>query len=258
MLKRKELLLVAVLVVAGCASAGSGPRPRQDVITAQEIEAARVSNLYELVQRLRPRWLELRSPQSFTSMTQIVVFQGQSYLGGIEMLRQFGNDLGFDIPLRWLESNRLTTQVAFALVYLGLTEEAQAHGVPEPRSLRVGDSFRLLPGAAITLIKPVRDVVRRFWGAQFEVLETVVGLAGAMVRRHAALCFDDVAEDPGGGAVRAGAHRRPHDPRRGGRLAGGGVRRLDEVALDTQPTKSAGEQQRDGQGECHLPAQRPS
>lgn len=37
------------------------------------------------------------------------------------------------------------------IVYLGLTEQAQARGVPEPRSLRVGDSFRLLPGAAITL-----------------------------------------------------------------------------------------------------------
>ncbi len=37
------------------------------------------------------------------------------------------------------------------IVYLGLTEQAAARGVPEPRQLRVGDSFRLLPGAAITL-----------------------------------------------------------------------------------------------------------
>ena len=47
-------------------------------------------DLYELVHRLRPRWLDLRSPQSFESSTEIVVFEGQSYRGGVEVLRQFG------------------------------------------------------------------------------------------------------------------------------------------------------------------------
>src|SRR5262245_51928575 len=36
------------------------------------------------------------------------------------------------------------------IVYLGLTAEAAAEGVREPNSLRVGDAFRLLPGAVIT------------------------------------------------------------------------------------------------------------
>lgn len=93
MWKRKELVLIGLLAVGACASAsGTGVRPRQDVITAAEIEATRVSNLFELVQRLRPRWLELRSPQSFTSNTLIVVYQGQSYLGGVDILRQFGKE----------------------------------------------------------------------------------------------------------------------------------------------------------------------
>lgn len=92
MLKR-NFVLVGLLAAAACASAGErGPRARQDVITAQEIEETRVQNLYELVQRLRPRWLELRSPQSFTSDTQIVVYHGQSYLGGVEILRQWGKE----------------------------------------------------------------------------------------------------------------------------------------------------------------------
>jgi hypothetical protein len=93
MLKRNEFVLVGLLAVAACAStAGTGPQIRQDVITGEEIERSRVSNLYQLVERLRPRWLELRSPQSFTSTTQVVVYQGQSYLGGVEILRQFGKD----------------------------------------------------------------------------------------------------------------------------------------------------------------------
>ena len=93
MLKRNTFVLVALLVVTACASAGgSGNRTRQDVITAQEIEQTRVSDLYELVQRLRPRWLEVRSPQSFNTTTEVVVFQGQSFLGGIEMPRQFDKD----------------------------------------------------------------------------------------------------------------------------------------------------------------------
>lgn len=96
MLQRNGLVLIGLLAASACASAGGGdPRPRQDVITAEEIEETRVSNLYELVQRLRPRWLDVRSNQSFTSDTQIVVYQGQSYLGGVEMLRQFGKESAY-------------------------------------------------------------------------------------------------------------------------------------------------------------------
>jgi hypothetical protein len=91
--KRNKFVLVGLVAVAACASAtGTGRDLRQDVITGEEIERTRVSNLYELVERLRPRWLELRSPQSFTSETQVVVYQGQTFLGGVEILRQFGKE----------------------------------------------------------------------------------------------------------------------------------------------------------------------
>jgi pSer/pThr/pTyr-binding forkhead associated (FHA) protein len=36
------------------------------------------------------------------------------------------------------------------IVYVGLTESAEGDGLDRPTSMRVGDSFRLLPGAAIT------------------------------------------------------------------------------------------------------------
>jgi len=37
-----------------------------------------------------------------------------------------------------------------AVVYLGLTDQAAQDGVADAATLRIGDSFRLLPGAAIT------------------------------------------------------------------------------------------------------------
>ncbi len=90
MLKRKMFMLIAMLALTACASSGeSRSSMQQDVITAEEIERTAVSDLYELVQRLRPRWLDLRSPQSFESRTEIVVFEGQSYRGGVEVLREF-------------------------------------------------------------------------------------------------------------------------------------------------------------------------
>ncbi len=94
---RFSLALVALLVLTGCASTGSSsePRARYDVITAEEIEGANASNLYELVERLRPRWLDVRSRQSFSTTPAIVVYQGQTYLGGVEMLRQLGTDMAY-------------------------------------------------------------------------------------------------------------------------------------------------------------------
>jgi len=90
MLKRSMLVLVAMLALTACASSsGSRSARQQDVITAEEIERTTVANLYELVQRLRPRWLDLRSPQTFESSTEIVVFEGQAYRGGVEALRDF-------------------------------------------------------------------------------------------------------------------------------------------------------------------------
>lgn len=82
------------LTVFGCASAGSGgTRIRQNVITPEELQASTVSDLYDLVQELRPRWLTTRGQQSFSAEPEIVVYQGQVLLGGLEMLRQLTPDM---------------------------------------------------------------------------------------------------------------------------------------------------------------------
>jgi len=64
-----------------------------------------VRTLYDVVQRLRPRWLEIRAgDRSFaigTGRATIVVFQDQSYLGDVEYLKQIAPDLAYE--LKWLD-----------------------------------------------------------------------------------------------------------------------------------------------------------
>jgi hypothetical protein len=89
------LLLAGVLTAAGCASSGNGTSPRRDSrsLTPEEIATVPVTNIYEAVERLRPRWLEMRDVRSIGAGAsgggQIVVFLNNSYVGGPETLRQF-------------------------------------------------------------------------------------------------------------------------------------------------------------------------
>lgn len=94
------LSLLVITGLTGCAAAagGSGGTDRS-IITNEEIASANVSNLYDVVQRLRPRWLDVRGGRSLSTLsTDIVVYQGETYLGGIDVLRQFGPE-----AVSWLE-----------------------------------------------------------------------------------------------------------------------------------------------------------
>jgi hypothetical protein len=87
--------LAAALVLTGCASSGTEQGSRNtSILTREEMVEMRVSNVYDAVERLRPRWLQIRTQMSLTSPTEIVVFMDRNYLGGPEMLRQFSpNDI---------------------------------------------------------------------------------------------------------------------------------------------------------------------
>jgi hypothetical protein len=85
-------LLIALLAIGACASASAGSertRTNSSVLTREEMIEASVSNVYDAVERLRPRWLQIRTQMSLTSPTEIVVFMDRNFLGGPEMLRQF-------------------------------------------------------------------------------------------------------------------------------------------------------------------------
>ena len=103
----RATLLVAVLAAGigvACSSATrSGANTRLDVLTREQImSVSAASNLYEVVQRLRPRWLDARGgDRSFGLSTDIVVYQNQTFLGDVDTLAQLSPDMAYE--LRWLD-----------------------------------------------------------------------------------------------------------------------------------------------------------
>ncbi len=87
---------MALLLLGGCARqtrSGSSPGQRTDIITRDQIAELNVRNLYDAVERLRPRWLVVRSGmRSFSMETDVVVFQGQLFLGTQDALRNLGTE----------------------------------------------------------------------------------------------------------------------------------------------------------------------
>lgn len=103
---RIGMVLLVLGVMAGCASAPTGSSSgRPDRLTREEIMSVNVTNLYEVVSRLRPQWLDVakRGDRSFALSTGIVVYQNQSYLGGLDVLRQMAP--GFAQELDWLDGS---------------------------------------------------------------------------------------------------------------------------------------------------------
>ena len=75
------------VLLAAC-GAGLGQRAGEpDRLAPAEIEAADAQNAYELVQRLRPRWLVERTDRSIRLPTVILVYLDGARLGGVEELR---------------------------------------------------------------------------------------------------------------------------------------------------------------------------
>jgi hypothetical protein len=100
-------LLAASFLLIGCASAAEegGERSRRDsnLITAAEIASANASNLYDVVDRLRPRWLQNRAARTFDMQAgEIVVYQDQTYLGPPDVLRQMNLDAAY--AMRYLDA----------------------------------------------------------------------------------------------------------------------------------------------------------
>jgi hypothetical protein len=86
-------------LLAGCASTGgtSAEGRRSDLLTRDEIMGAEVTNLYDVIDRLRPRWLIVRGTRSFNMETVIVVFQNDMHLGTTEALKQMTPELAYEI-----------------------------------------------------------------------------------------------------------------------------------------------------------------
>jgi hypothetical protein len=85
---RYHILAATLLATtaAACAMLPHGPGD-PDVILEDEIAAAGARNGYEVVERLRPRWLRSGPPRSTRLETVILVYVDGSILGGTETLR---------------------------------------------------------------------------------------------------------------------------------------------------------------------------
>lgn len=89
----------------GGASTSSTPRPRREVITQAELLESGATNLFDAVQRLRPQWLRgANISNRMGSGTDIVVYQGQTQLGGLDALRQL--QTSYAAELRWLDGSQ--------------------------------------------------------------------------------------------------------------------------------------------------------
>ena len=99
-----SVLALVLLTTAACASSGERTRTRSDLLTREEILSVDVGSLYEVVQRLRPRWINAErraGDRSFGLETGVVVFQNQTFLGDIDVLRQYLPSSAYS--LRWMD-----------------------------------------------------------------------------------------------------------------------------------------------------------
>ncbi|MHB1192724.1 MAG: hypothetical protein ACYC6F_06720 [Longimicrobiales bacterium] len=105
--------LMALLVagaLCGCASAKGGQESRNsDLLTREEIIGTGATNMYDVVNRLRPQWLTVRTISSFTLSDEIVVFQNDMQLGGPEALRQLVPELAYEV--RWMDGIRASSML---------------------------------------------------------------------------------------------------------------------------------------------------
>ena len=133
------VLVVAAGLAGACAGQSrTGPPARTPTLIGpaeiREARAAGVRDLFELVSRQRPTWLETRNDRSLHLETMVLVYHNETRLGGIEALR--GYDLLLVESLRYLDAAQAgllpgggSTHVQGAIV---ITTGARPAAVPGP------------------------------------------------------------------------------------------------------------------------------
>ena len=86
-------LAVLLLVLGACASVGKSatpaPRPRPDLISAEELSRGQWRSAYEAVSSLRARWLQSRGTDTFLGKPgEVQVHLDDVRVGGVNALRE--------------------------------------------------------------------------------------------------------------------------------------------------------------------------
>ena len=91
-LSLRALGLAALLLLVGaCSTQRSSSRRVQgdpDVMTIEEISGATAHTVFDLIQARHPLWLRKRGQNSINNDGQILVYQDNVRLGGVDLLRQ--------------------------------------------------------------------------------------------------------------------------------------------------------------------------
>ena len=96
---RINTLLVVLCLTISCAAGTQGaaerPRRSRNAITIEEIRSVQaLTNAYDIVQRLRPRWLRPRGPASFSGTAPVIVYVDNVRAGLVDVL--------YGIPVEWI------------------------------------------------------------------------------------------------------------------------------------------------------------
>lgn len=100
---RRAFLALTLLIPAltvGCASTGTtdeGDRGRSDLLTREQIMEVEATNLYDVIRRIRPRWLQVRASRSFNMQVEVAVVQNDVYMGAAEVLKEMSPELAYQI-----------------------------------------------------------------------------------------------------------------------------------------------------------------
>lgn len=88
------ILILTVLLASSCAPAmrapdneGEEPRSSSTRLIRVDLMESGETNLLDAIDRLRPRWLQVRSRTSVQGAIPIVVYRDNARIGGIEVLR---------------------------------------------------------------------------------------------------------------------------------------------------------------------------
>ena len=107
-LRLVPFLILAVVLASGCTPRASANSGNRNVITSEEVrELTRLSAL-EIVQRLRPMWLQPRGVDSFRQSNAVAGYLDGLRIGDVSALRNIrANDIK---EIRYLDSRQATTR----------------------------------------------------------------------------------------------------------------------------------------------------
>jgi hypothetical protein len=106
----RHTVLLLVLLLGACASAGGGAEGTRNVLSQAEIEDVELAWTYEAVLRLRPEWLRTRGHRSMTQTETVgaIVYLDGVRLGGLNALRSVRTA---DVrEIRYLTASEATTR----------------------------------------------------------------------------------------------------------------------------------------------------